>query len=79
MEMIKKLKERTGCSLNDCKKALELCNDMNVAYEYLRNGKVIGIFPEGTFGKGKILPFKMGAVKMAYETKSEIGLFLSVS
>ena len=36
MEMIKKLKERTGCSLSDCKKALELCNDMNVAYEYLR-------------------------------------------
>lgn len=36
MEMIKKLRERTGCSLNDCKKALELCNDMNVAYEYLR-------------------------------------------
>lgn len=36
MEMIKKLKERTGCSLNDCKKALEFCNDMNVAYEYLR-------------------------------------------
>lgn len=42
------------------------------AYEYLKNGKVIGIFPEGTFGKGKILPFKMGAVKMAYETGSEI-------
>lgn len=48
------------------KKSLEM------AYEYLNNGKVIGIFPEGTFGKGKILPFKLGAVKMAYETKSEI-------
>ena len=42
------------------------------ACEYLNNEKVIGIFPEGTFGKGKILPFKMGAVKMAYETGSEI-------
>lgn len=42
------------------------------AYNYLENEKVIGIFPEGTFGKGKILPFKIGAVKMAYETKSDI-------
>ena len=48
------------------KKSLEM------AYEYLNNGKVIGKFPEGTFGKGKILPFKLGAVKMAYETKSKI-------
>ena len=42
------------------------------AYNYLENEKVIGIFPEGTFGKGKILPFKIGAVKMAYETKTDI-------
>jgi 1-acyl-sn-glycerol-3-phosphate acyltransferase len=42
------------------------------AYNYLENEKVIGIFPEGTFGKGKILPFKIGAVKMAYETKCDI-------
>lgn len=47
-------------------------NVLNSAYNYLNNEKVIGIFPEGTFGKGKILPFKIGAVKMAYETKSEI-------
>lgn len=45
---------------------------LEMAYEYLKNGKVIGIFPEGTFGKGKILPFRIGAVKMAYETNSEI-------
>jgi len=45
---------------------------LEMAYEYLKNDKVIGIFPEGTFGKGKILPFKLGAVKMAYETGSEI-------
>lgn len=42
------------------------------AYNYLENEKVIGIFPEGTHGKGKILPFKIGAVKMAYETKCDI-------
>ena len=45
---------------------------LKIACEYLNNDKVIGIFPEGTFGKGKILPFKMGAVKMAYETNSKI-------
>ena len=42
------------------------------AYNYLKNEKVIGIFPEGTHGKGKILPFKIGAVKMAYETQCDI-------
>ena len=47
-------------------------NVLEHAYNYLHNEKVIGIFPEGTFGKGKILPFKMGAVKMAYETKTQI-------
>ena len=45
---------------------------LEMACEYLNNDKVIGIFPEGTFGRGKILSFKMGAVKMAYETNSEI-------
>lgn len=42
------------------------------AYNYLENEKIIGIFPEGTFGKDKILSFKIGAVKMAYETKCDI-------
>jgi 1-acyl-sn-glycerol-3-phosphate acyltransferase len=45
---------------------------LQMAYKYLNNEKTIGIFPEGTFGKGKILPFKLGAVKMAYETNSPI-------
>ena len=45
---------------------------LQTAYNYLENEKIIGVFPEGTFGKGKILPFKMGAVKMAYETKTKI-------
>ena len=51
-------------------------NALENAYNYLKNEKVIGIFPEGTYGKGedkgKILPFKVGAVKMAYETNTEI-------
>ena len=47
-------------------------NVLLAAYNYLENEKVIGIFPEGTHGKGEILPFKIGAVKMAYETKSDI-------
>ena len=44
------------------------------AIKYLNNNKVIGIFPEGTFNKSDkpILPFKMGSVKMSYETKSPI-------
>ena len=45
---------------------------LEMAYKYLNNNKVIGIFPEGTIGKKGILPFKMGAVKMAYETNSTI-------
>ena len=47
-------------------------NVLKHAYNYLNNEKVIGIFPEGTFGRGKILTFKIGAVKMSYETKSQI-------
>lgn len=45
-----------------------------MAVEYLKNDKVIGIFPEGTFNKSEdpILPFKIGAVKMAYDSKCPI-------
>ena len=40
---------------------------------YLENEKVIGIFPEGTFSKtNELLPFKIGAVKMAYDTNTKI-------
>lgn len=44
------------------------------AKEYLKNGQLIGIFPEGTTEKEKgiILPFKIGAVKMAYDTNTKI-------
>lgn len=44
------------------------------AEAYLKDEKVIGIFPEGTTEKNtkKLLPFKIGAVKMAYETNAPI-------
>lgn len=44
------------------------------AVSYLENGKVIGIFPEGTFNRSGnvILPFKIGAVKMAHDTNCKI-------
>ncbi len=48
---------------------------LEAAEEYLENGALIGIFPESTIIKPKgvrILPFKMGAIKMAYDTKVPI-------
>lgn len=45
------------------------------ATNYLNNNKIIGIFPEGTTEKNKypnLLPFKKGAVKLSYETNTEI-------
>ena len=42
------------------------------AKETLTKNQVIGIFPEGTFSKtkNKILPLKIGAVKMAHDTNT---------
>ncbi|MBQ2872468.1 MAG: 1-acyl-sn-glycerol-3-phosphate acyltransferase [Bacilli bacterium] len=47
---------------------------INLANEYLLDNKVIGIFPESTINKTKetIMPFKYGAVSMAYKTDSVI-------
>ena len=47
------------------KKALES------AIYYLKRGRLVGVFPEGRLNKTSkttVLPFKIGAVKMAYET-----------
>lgn len=48
------------------------------AIDVLNEEKVIGIFPEGTINRTDdiILPFKMGAVKMAYESNSKIVPFV---
>ena len=47
---------------------------VGLAEEYLNEGKVIGIFPEGTRNKSEeiLLPFKYGAVRMAKETGKKI-------
>lgn len=44
------------------------------AKKYLESDLVVGIFPEGTTEKGcgYLLPFKIGAVKLSYETDTEI-------
>ncbi len=47
-------------------------NALVKAEEYLNQDCVIGIFPEGTIGKKRLLPFKIGAVKMASDTNTKI-------
>ena len=48
-------------------------NALELAEKYLNNGNIIGIFPEGTTQKNRgLLPFKIGAVKMAYDTNTKI-------
>ena len=50
---------------------------LHVASEYLKQNGVICIFPEGTTEKGRgILPFKIGAVKLAKETNTKIVPFV---
>ena len=56
-------------SAEDKKKALE------TAVEYLKHGEIVGVFPEVRLKKKKkttVLPFKIGAVKMAKETGKPI-------
>ncbi len=48
---------------------------LDSAIDYLKNGKLVGVFPEGKLNKTSVktvLPFKIGAVKMARETKTPI-------
>lgn len=49
-------------------------NTISKAEEVLKNGGVIGIFPEGTRNRKKedLLPFKKGAVSFAKNTNSKI-------
>lgn len=48
------------------------------AKDVLNNEGLIGIFPEGTINRTKniIMPFKIGSVKMAYDTESVIVPFI---
>ena len=51
----------------------------NSAVEYLKNGEIIGIYPEGTRERGRgLLPFKTGAVRMALEAGVPIIPFATV-
>lgn len=49
-------------------------NALRNAKETLKKDRVIGIFPEGTINRTKniIMPFKIGSVKMAYDTNCYI-------
>lgn len=51
---------------------------LHTAIKTLEADKVIGIFPEGTINRtdNVIMPFKYGAVKMAYEADAEIVPFI---
>lgn len=50
---------------------------LELAKGYLNDDKVVGIFPEGTTQKGRgLLPFKIGAVKLARDTNSKIVPFV---
>ena len=51
---------------------------LSSAKEVLKDGEVIGIFPEGTINRTDdiIMPFKIGAVKMAKDTSSSIVPFV---
>ena len=48
---------------------------LDSAIDYLKKGQLVGVFPEGKLNKASrssVLPFKIGAVKMAKETGCSI-------
>lgn len=51
---------------------------LSAARDTLKDDKIIGIFPEGTINRTDdvIMPFKLGAVKMASDTDSQIVPFV---
>lgn len=54
-------------------------NALEAAINCLKENSVVGVFPEGTINYTKettTLPFKIGAVKMAKETKSDLVPFV---
>ncbi|MBP3461491.1 MAG: 1-acyl-sn-glycerol-3-phosphate acyltransferase [Bacilli bacterium] len=47
------------------------------AEKYLKQNKLIGIFPEGTYSKKhELLPFKIGTIKIAHDTNTKIVPFV---
>lgn len=48
------------------------------AYNCLTNGMIVGVFPEGTINRTKdtIIPFKIGAVKMAHDAQVPLVPFI---
>ncbi len=51
----------------------------NTAVDYLKKGEIVGVYPEGTRERGRgLLPFKMGAVRMAIDADSMIVPFVSI-
>ena len=53
-------------------------NPLGIAEDFLNKGMLVGVFPEGTINRSEdvILPFKIGAVKMAHDTNTEIVPFV---
>lgn len=51
---------------------------LRVAEDFLKRDMLVGVFPEGTINRTEdvILPFKIGAVKMAHDTDTEIVPFV---
>ena len=49
-------------------------DSLKTAKKYLEDDKVVLIFPEGTLEKekGKLLPFRIGVVKLAYDTNTKL-------
>ena len=64
----------SGCISVDRQNKEEAHKAKEEAVRLLKNNEAIGIFPEGTRNKTNdlLLPFKMGAVKMAKETNATI-------
>ena len=64
----------SGCISVDRQNKKEAHKAMEEAINLLKENEAVGIFPEGTRNKTNdlLLPFKMGAVKMAKETDATI-------
>ena len=50
---------------------------IDAAINYVKMGEIVCVFPEGTTQKGRgLLPFKIGAVKIAHDTKCPLVPFV---